>query len=105
MIEKLIINEVGKFILIYRNQMVEIDRQFDGFGKRLTKFLTDHLQKRVIVLTARVHPGETQASHMLNGALKMLLSPQAKILREHFIFRIVPMLNPDGVVHGNYRSS
>lgn len=30
---------------------------------------------------------------------------QAAFLREHFIFKIVPMLNPDGVIHGNYRCS
>jgi hypothetical protein len=29
----------------------------------------------------------------------------AKVLRDHIIFKIVPMLNPDGVVLGNYRSS
>ena len=26
-------------------------------------------------------------------------------MREKFIFKIVPMLNPDGVIHGNYRCS
>jgi hypothetical protein len=30
-------------------------------------------------------------------------SPVAKALRENFIFKIVPMLNIDGVVNGNYR--
>lgn len=29
----------------------------------------------------------------------------AKVLRDYIIFKIVPMLNPDGVVLGNYRSS
>lgn len=31
--------------------------------------------------------------------------PIAKVLREHLIFKIVPMLNPDGVFLGNYRSN
>jgi murein tripeptide amidase MpaA len=28
-----------------------------------------------------------------------------KLLRESFLFKIVPMLNPDGVTKGNYRFS
>jgi murein tripeptide amidase MpaA len=29
----------------------------------------------------------------------------AKFLRETFVFKIVPMQNPDGVIVGNYRCS
>jgi murein tripeptide amidase MpaA len=32
-------------------------------------------------------------------------TPEAKHLRSHFVFRIIPMLNPDGVIYGNYRCS
>ena len=42
---------------------------------------------------------------MVNGLIAYLLSPKASELRRHFVFRIVPMLNPDGVINGNYRCS
>lgn len=55
----------------------------------------------------RVHPGETVASYMVEGIIKWLLSvdPAAEAIRKHFVVRIIPLLNPDGVIHGNYRCS
>ncbi|XP_066268250.1 uncharacterized protein [Branchiostoma lanceolatum] len=66
-----------------------------------------HRGKKGVVVSARVHPGETQASWMMKGLLDFLTgeSETAKELRENFIFKIVPMLNPDGVIVGNYRCS
>ncbi|XP_062848518.1 cytosolic carboxypeptidase 2 isoform X2 [Trichomycterus rosablanca] len=63
--------------------------------------------KRAVVVTARVHPGETNSSWMMQGFLDFLLgeSADARLLRETFVFKVVPMLNPDGVVVGNYRCS
>ncbi|XP_008109930.2 cytosolic carboxypeptidase 2 isoform X1 [Anolis carolinensis] len=63
--------------------------------------------KKVIVLSARVHPGETNSSWVMRGFLDFILSdaPDAQLLRDLFIFKIVPMLNPDGVIVGNYRCS
>lgn len=55
-----------------------------------------------------MHPGETVSSWMMKGVLDFLLdpnSPESYLLREYFIFKIIPMLNPDGVIHGNYRCS
>lgn len=60
------------------------------------------------MITARVHPGETVGSWMMRGLLFFLTDPEneeAKLLRDNFIFKIVPMLNPDGVINGNYRCS
>lgn len=61
--------------------------------------------KRVVLVSGRVHPGEVSASHALHGLVSFLVSsdPRAAILREHFIFFIVPMLNPDGVARGHTR--
>ncbi|XP_019632658.1 PREDICTED: uncharacterized protein LOC109476216 [Branchiostoma belcheri] len=66
-----------------------------------------HRGKKGVVVSARVHPGETQASWMMKGLLDFLTgeSETAKELRHNFIFKIVPMLNPDGVIVGNYRCS
>ncbi|KAJ9574583.1 hypothetical protein L9F63_008210, partial [Diploptera punctata] len=64
-------------------------------------------KKKAIVVTARVHPGETPASWMMKGFLDFLTgdSLQARELRDKFIFKLVPMLNPDGVIVGNNRCS
>uniref|UniRef100_A0A665UML7 Cytosolic carboxypeptidase 2 n=1 Tax=Echeneis naucrates TaxID=173247 RepID=A0A665UML7_ECHNA len=63
--------------------------------------------KKAVVLTARVHPGETNGSWMMEGLLDFLLgdSEDAQLLRDTFVFKVVPMLNPDGVIVGNYRCS
>ncbi|RHY33584.1 hypothetical protein DYB32_001518 [Aphanomyces invadans] len=60
-----------------------------------------------VVLTARVHPGETNGSFVMQGIIDYLTGPskEAQRLRQCFVFKIVPMLNPDGVIHGNYRCS
>uniref|UniRef100_A0A9J8CKX6 Cytosolic carboxypeptidase 1 n=1 Tax=Cyprinus carpio carpio TaxID=630221 RepID=A0A9J8CKX6_CYPCA len=61
----------------------------------------------VVFLSARVHPGETNSSWVMKGTLEYLMScsPQAQSLRESYIFKIIPMLNPDGVINGNHRCS
>eukprot|EP01029_Cantina_marsupialis_P000013 TRINITY_DN1000_c0_g1_i1.p1 TRINITY_DN1000_c0_g1~~TRINITY_DN1000_c0_g1_i1.p1 ORF type:complete len:1145 (+),score=261.99 TRINITY_DN1000_c0_g1_i1:119-3553(+) len=63
--------------------------------------------KRTLMLTARVHPGESNSSWIMEGALRFLTSsnPEAVQLRRHFVILVVPMVNPDGVINGNYRCS
>ena len=70
------------------------DEGYDGAGKRGA------------VLTARA-PRESNSSWMMKGAIDFLTgdSLDAKMLRDNFVFKVVPMLNPDGVVNGNYRCS
>lgn len=76
----------------------------------ITNFLSksDQIADRpAVILTARVHPGESNSSYIMEGLIEYLIStdPGAKLLRDRFVFKIVPMLNPDGVVVGNYRCS
>jgi hypothetical protein len=55
--------------------------------------------------SARVHPGETNASWIMRGIVSFLTSSasEAEQLRQAFEFRVFPMLNPDGVINGNSR--
>ena len=79
------------------------------------------------MLSGRVHPGESKfvpiissttlvnfnffhkapSSWMMKGFMDFITGDSfvAKKLRHKFIFKIVPMLNPDGVIVGNTRSS
>ncbi len=65
-------------------------------------------KRKGVVLTARAHPGESVGSWMMKGAIDFLTdenNEEAEILRQNFVFKIIPMLTPDGVVNGNYRCS
>nr|XP_032289378.1 cytosolic carboxypeptidase Nna1 isoform X11 [Drosophila virilis] len=64
-------------------------------------------RKKSIVVSARVHPSETPSSWMMKGLMDFITgdSTVAKRLRHKFIFKLVPMLNPDGVIVGNTRNS
>lgn len=79
--------------------------------------------KPTIFVLARVHPGETQGSHMMNGILSFLLSEYFTVKRSscgkgqrtseqkliasqtlsRFVFKLIPMINPDGVHKGFFR--
>jgi len=76
----------------------------------ITNFLATQDQiadRKCVIISARVHPGESNSSIVMEGIIEMLLSDEreGRLLRDTFVFKVVPMLNPDGVIVGNYRCS
>lgn len=61
----------------------------------------------IVFISCRVHPGESPAQFTFWGTLRFLLSddPRAEKLRNQFTFKLVPILNPDGVANGHYRTN
>ncbi len=70
-----------------------------------TTSLNELNQRKGILISARVHPGETVSSWICKGLIDFLTSDNenAIALRRAFVFKVIPMLNPDGVINGNYR--
>ena len=63
--------------------------------------------KKNFVVTYRVHPGKTRSSHVFNGFLNLILrpnDPRSIQLRKQYFFKLIPLLNPDGVFRGHYRT-
>jgi len=73
----------------------------------ITDFSKASKKKRTLLMTARIYSGETHSSWVVHGFIQFLCvkSTIARQLRSRFVFKILPMLNIDGVVAGNYRST
>jgi len=89
--------------------------KYQSLGKtvegREIDFLTignETQKKKKIWVIARQHPGESQASFFMEGFINRLIDendPVSRILLSKATFYLVPLINPDGVVHGNLRAN
>jgi len=73
-----------------------------------TNFSEQQSNKEVILISSRIHPGETVASYMVKGFIEALSqqgNPEIEEFLKTTIVKIIPMINPDGVVFGNFRTS
>lgn len=62
-------------------------------------------EKKVVLMTALQHSGEDCAGYFMEGLIRELLSdkPEIEAIRDKFIFKLVPVMNPDGLFHGTSR--
>ena len=91
--------------MIHSNFILQQKRRLDLLTIAHPSLLIKGKRKKVVIITARVHPGETPSSYVCEGVIDFLISddPVARLLRDNIVFQIVPMLNPDGVFLGNQR--
>lgn len=62
----------------------------------ITNFNSEPIElslRKSVILTSRVHPGESNSSWIMQGAIDYLVSDEetAKFLRNTFVFKIIPM--------------
>ena len=67
----------------------------------------DRPPPKTIVILGRVRASEAPSSFIIQGFIDFLTSDHeiANSLREHLVFKIVPVVNPDGVYLGNTRGN
>ncbi|MBK8500932.1 MAG: hypothetical protein IPL46_01300 [Saprospiraceae bacterium] len=58
---------------------------------------------KVIWIMARQHAWESGTSWVMEGIIRYLLSSERSELLDHFIFKFMPMADPDGVARGGVR--
>jgi hypothetical protein len=107
-------NENDKYIYFNRKKLCStiIGNEVEYFSINNTfikyPFSSTNIEnKKGVVLFGRQHPSETVGSWTIKGAMDFLLgdSDEANYLRDNFVFKIVPMINVDGVICGNTRTS
>ncbi|BFZ21529.1 hypothetical protein BsWGS_24568 [Bradybaena similaris] len=103
---ELLMNSDERSKVTQREVMCETRAGNSCFLLTITNF-DSRAEKKAVIITARVHPGESQSSWMMKGLLEFITGPDpaARELRNKFVFKVVPMINPDGVIVGNYRCS
>ena len=97
------------------NNIVKFGKVGETYNKNnipyivITNFLSSESeikQRKCIFITGRIHSGETVGSYVVQGVIDFLVNlndPISIYLRDNFIFKIIPMMNVDGVIYGNYR--
>ena len=63
---------------------------------------TQKSKKPLVVIAARLHPGESNSSFAMEGLMDRVFDCDGDLLND-FSWLMIPMMNPDGVICGYYR--
>lgn len=71
----------------------------------ITDSREDHASKRAVWITGTQHAYEMAAGPVIEGIISRLLegNGSSEDLLERYVYNIVPIMNPDGVIRGGYR--
>lgn len=90
-------------------QLGSIGRSLSGLTIPLLTITDNNSKnpKKYIIIQARTHPSETVASVLIQNCIQYLVSNEiaATKLLKRYVFKIIPMVNVDGVIAGNSRMS
>ena len=87
---------------------VRYERLGETLDGQPVDYLTFGTGETAVWLTARQHPGESQAEWWMEGMLEMMTDPAdsvARALRDRCTFHVVPNCNPDGSRRGHLRTN
>lgn len=78
---------------VYQNERQTIPLRKNKSNRKKEKCFIDTIsldERSYVILTSRVHPGESNASWVMKGIIDYLLSdePTARLLRDRFIFKV-----------------
>jgi murein tripeptide amidase MpaA len=91
-----------------RARVLKVGESVEGRPMEVVVVGNDAPGKRRVWIIARQHPGETMSAWFVEGALERLLDeddPVARALLGEAVFYVVPNMNPDGGVRGNFRTN
>lgn len=85
--------------------LIKMQTEIEEQREKDRRMRIERARKPAVVIIGRLHPNETCSSWMCEGIIRFLLGENitAKLLRERFVFYIIPMVNIDGVVNGYAR--
>ena len=86
-------------------QMITITNQNNL--ERTSSSGVEYPPPKVVIILGRVRASEAPSSFIIQGFIDFLTSDHeiAHSLRRHLVFKIVPVVNPDGVFLGNTRGN